>query len=55
MPRPPGEKPPKPPTEAERREQRRAEALRANLRRRKASSGVARPPEKPDPAGDSSG
>jgi hypothetical protein len=42
-------------TEAERREQRRAEALRANLRRRKAASHPAPTLEKPDPAGDSSG
>ena len=52
MPRLPGENSAKSASEAERREQRRAEALRANLKRRKQAPGAARKPEKPDPAGD---
>jgi hypothetical protein len=48
MPRPPGEKPPKRDAKAERR----AEALRANLKRRKAASAAAGQPKKPEPAGD---
>ena len=52
MPRPPGEIPAKSASEAERREQRRAEALRANLRRRKQAPGAAGKPQKPDPAED---
>ncbi len=56
MPRPPGDKPPRLPTEAARREQRRADALRANLRRRKGAPDAAgRDPkdaDKPGPVDD---
>lgn len=50
MPRKDTDKSQKPMTEADRREQRLAEALRANLKRRKA--GKAGGAAKPDPAGE---
>jgi hypothetical protein len=48
MPQKPSQKPAKPASAAERREQRLADALRANLKRRKAS--LSKPSGKPDPA-----
>jgi hypothetical protein len=47
-----GDQPPKRPSEAEIRQRRLAEALRANLKRRKAPRGPVKDAIKPDPTGD---